>query len=315
VRGKDDFQIASRLREMEIDIAVDLMGLTGDCRNEILVHRPAPVQVNYLGFPGTMAMSEIDYLIADRTVIPEDERGCYAEKIVYLPDTYMASDSQRRIGERTFMRGEVGLPETGFVFASFNNSFKFTPEMFAVWMRLLSAVDGSVLWLSEPDAVAVRNLKREAEARGVNADRLVFAPYLASIDKHLARSSLADLFLDTLPCNAHTTASDALWVGVPVITARGTTFAGRVAASLLQAIGLDELISNSLFEYESLALKLARDADALARIKRKLMQNRETHPLFDTARFTRNLERAFTAMCERARRGAPPKTFAVESLS
>ncbi len=315
VRGKDDFQIASLLREMEIDIAVDLMGLTGDCRNEILLHRPAPVQVNYLGFPGTMAMSEIDYLIADRTVIPEDERGCYAEKIVYLPDTYMASDSQRRIGERTFTRGEVGLPETGFVFASFNNTFKFMPEIFTIWMRLLSGIDGSVLWLSEPDAVAVRNLKREAEARGVNADRLVFAPYLASIDEHLARSSLADLFLDTLPCNAHTTASDALWVGVPVITARGTTFAGRVAPSLLQAIDLDELISNSLFEYESLALRLARDPDALARIKRKLKQNRETHPLFDTARFTRNLERAFTAMCERARRGAPPESFAVENTS
>jgi predicted O-linked N-acetylglucosamine transferase (SPINDLY family) len=170
-----------------------------------------------------------------------------------------------------------------------------------------------VLWLSEPDAVAVRNLKREAEARGINADRLVFARYVASIDEHLARSSLADLFLDTLPCNAHTTASDALWVGLPVITARGTTFAGRVAASLLQTIGLDELIANSLAEYEALALKLARNADALARVKRKLKQNRETHPLFDTARFTRNLERAFMAMCERARRGASPESFAVES--
>jgi predicted O-linked N-acetylglucosamine transferase (SPINDLY family) len=312
-RGKDDFQIASRLREMKIDIAVDLMGLTGDCRDGILAHRPAPVQVNYLGFPGTTALPEMDYLIADRTVIPENERDCYTEKIVYLPDTYLPSDSQRRIGERIFRRAEEGLPEAGFVFASFNNSFKFTPEVFAVWMRLLSAVDGSVLWLSEPDAVAVRNLKREAEARGINADRLVFARYVASIDEHLARSSLADLFLDTLPCNAHTTASDALWVGLPVITARGTTFAGRVAASLLQTIGLDELIANSLAEYEALALKLARNADALARVKRKLKQNRETHPLFDTARFTRNLERAFMAMCERARRGASPESFAVES--
>jgi predicted O-linked N-acetylglucosamine transferase (SPINDLY family) len=289
------------------------MGLTGDCRDGILAHRPAPVQENYLGFPGTTALPEMDYLIADRTVIPENERDCYTEKIVYLPDTYLPSDSQRRIGERIFRRAEEGLPEAGFVFASFNNSFKFTPEVFAVWMRLLSAVDGSVLWLSEPDAVAVRNLKREAEARGINADRLVFARYVASIDEHLARSSLADLFLDTLPCNAHTTASDALWVGLPVITARGTTFAGRVAASLLQTIGLDELIANSLAEYEALALKLARNADALARVKRKLKQNRETHPLFDTARFTRNLERAFMAMCERARRGASPESFAVES--
>jgi predicted O-linked N-acetylglucosamine transferase (SPINDLY family) len=255
----------------------------------------------------------MDYLIADRTVIPENKRDCYTEKIVYLPDTYLPSDSQRRIGERIFRRAEEELPKTGFVFASFNNSIKFTPEMFAVWMRLLSAIDGSVLWLSEPDPVAVRNLKREAEARGINADRLVFARYVASLDEHLARSSLADLFLDTLPCNAHTTASDALWVGLPVITARGTTFAGRVAASLLQAIGLDELIANSLAEYEALALKLARNAAALARVKRRLKQNRETHPLFDTARFTRNLERAFMAMYERARRGASPDSFAVES--
>jgi len=315
VRGKDDFEIASLLRARDVDIAVDLMGLTGDCRDGILAHRPSPVQVNYLGFPGTMARSEIDYLIADRTVIPENECGCYTEKIVYLPDTYMASDSRRRIGERIFRRVEEGLPEAGFVFASFNNSFKFTPEIFTVWMRLLSAVDGSVLWLSEPDAVAVRNLKREAEARGINADRLVFAPYRASIDEHLARSSLADLFLDTLPCNAHTTASDALWVGLPVITARGTTFAGRVAASLLQAIGLEDLIADSLAGYETLALKLAHDADALARVKRKLKQNRDTHPLFDTVRFTRNLERAFAAMCERARRGASPESFAVESVA
>lgn len=315
VRGRTDFEVARLLREQQVDIAVDLMGLTGSSRQGILAYRPAPLQVNYLGFPGTMAVPHMDYIIADAIVIPLGERRHYTEKVVYLPDTYMASDARRRVSERQFRRAEEGLPETGVVFACFNNSYKFTPQIFDVWMRLLKAVDGSVLWLSEPNGPASRNLKSEAEARGVNAQRLVFAPFLENLDEHLARLRLADLFLDTLPCNAHTTASDALFMGVPVLTTPGSTFAGRVAASLLSAIGLEELIAESLFAYEARALQLARDATARAMVTAKLKANRERFPLFDTARFTRHLEAAFDGMRRRHRQGLPPESFAVASAS
>jgi predicted O-linked N-acetylglucosamine transferase (SPINDLY family) len=296
--GTSDSELARRLREMEIDIAVDLMGFTGECRPGILALRPAPIQVNYLGFPGTMGAPYMDWLIADRVAIPESERGHYSESIVYLADSFFPTDSKRRIANAP-TRHEAGLPETGFVFASFNNSYKFSPELFDIWMRLLSAIEGSVLWLSSVNPAAARNLKREAEARGVDADRLIFAPFLARSEDHLARLSLADLFLDTLPYNAHATAADALWAGVPLVTVAGSTFAGRVAASLLQAVGLTELITESLEAYETLALKLARDASALAVVKAKLAANRETHALFDTANFTRNLEAAYLTLWER----------------
>jgi predicted O-linked N-acetylglucosamine transferase (SPINDLY family) len=311
VRGRTDFEVASLLRGSQVDIAVDLMGLTGSSRHGILAFRPAPVQVNYLGFPGTMAAGHIDYIVADRIVIPPREQPHYTEKVVYLPDTYMASDAERRVSDREFNRADAGLPETGFVFACFNNSYKFTPEVFAVWMRLLKAVDGSVLWLSEPNDSASRNLKSEAEQRGISAERLVFAPFLESLDDHLARLKLADLFLDTLPCNAHATASDALFMGVPVVTIHGPTFAGRVAASLLSAIGLRDLITASLSAYEARALELARDPKALRALRAKLEANRTSFPLFDTARFTRHLEAAFAVMRERHRRGLPPESFAV----
>jgi predicted O-linked N-acetylglucosamine transferase (SPINDLY family) len=209
-------------------------------------------------------------------------------------------------------RADAGLPETGFVFCCFNNSYKFTPEMFDIWMRLLKTVDGSVLWLSEPNAAANSNLKREAEARGVPSDRLIFAPFLPTVDEHLARLRLADLFLDTLPYNAHTTASDALKTGVPVLTTPGATFAGRVAASLLHAVGLPELIAPSLDEYEALALKLARDPEALALLRAKLEKNRETSSLFDTVRYTRHLEAAFAVMHERLRQGTAPGPIVIE---
>jgi predicted O-linked N-acetylglucosamine transferase (SPINDLY family) len=287
------------------------MGLTGNSRQGILAFRPAPVQVNYLGFPGTMAAGHMDYIIADRIVIPSGEYRHYTEKVVYLPDTYLASDAKRRISERRFSRAEEGLPETGIVFACFNNSYKFTPRIFDVWMRLLKAMDGSVLWLSEPNGSANRNLKSEAEKRGVNAGRLVFAPFLQNVEEHLARLKLADLFLDTLPCNAHATASDALFMGVPALTTPGPTFAGRVAASLLSAIGLHELIAASLSAYEARALELARDAAGLRAIAVKLKVNRAGFPLFDTARFTRRLEAAFDGMRERHRRGLSPESFAV----
>ncbi len=305
VRSKSDLEIAGMVRQMEVDIAVDLKGFTESSRPGIFAHRAAPVQVNYLAHPGTMGAGYMDYILADRIVIPPEHQSSYAEKIVYLPDSYQANDAARAVAERDRSRAEAGLPDSGFVFASFNNSYKITPPVFDVWMRLLHANDGSVLWLLKDNETATANLKREAEARGVEPQRLIFAPRV-DVGAHLARQRLADLFLDTLPCTAHTTASDALWVGLPVLTVLGTSFAGRVAASLLNAIGLPELVTSSLAAYEAAALSLARDSTALSRLKAKLKDNRHTHALFDTARFTRNLEAAFEAMWNRSRRGEPP---------
>jgi predicted O-linked N-acetylglucosamine transferase (SPINDLY family) len=315
VERKTDLEIAEMIREKEIDIAIDLMGFTGASRPGILAHRPAPLQVNYLGFAGTLAAPFIDYIVADRVVIPEAQRQAYSEQVVYLPDTYLPHDSKQRIAAKKPTRAEAGLPETGFIFCSFNNTYKFTPEMFDIWMRLLRGVEASVLWLPEGNPAAMRNLKREAEARGVAAARLCFAPFLKAADEHLARLALADLFLDTLPFNAHTTAADALYAGLPVLTTAGGSFPGRVAASLLNAAGLPELVTESLDAYETLAVKLAREPTALAVIKARLAANRATHALFDTARFTRNLEAAFTRMWERQQGGEPPASFAVDSAS
>jgi len=258
VQDRSDAETATLLRNMEIDIAVDLKGFTDGSRPGILVWRPAPVQVNYLGHPGTMGADFIDYIIADRTVIPERHRAYYREKVVHLPDSYQCNDNKRSIAVAP-SRTEAGLPERGFVFASFNNSFKITPEVFAIWTRLLHAAPQSVLWLLDANGSALHNLRREAEARGIEATRLIFAP-LTTQREHLTRQRLADLFLDTLPCNAHTTASDALWAGLPLLTCLGSTFAGRVAASLLKAVELDELVTPALEAYESMALKLATDA-------------------------------------------------------
>ena len=310
VREKSDGEIARLLREMEIDIAVDLKGYTQDSRPGILAHRPAPVQVHYLGFPGTMGADYIDYIISDPTIVPPEHESFYTEKIALLPDTYQGNDAKRAIAEATPTRAEAGLPEHGFVFCCFNNNFKILPEMFAIWMRLLGAVEGSVLWLLEDNPAAARNLKHEAASRGIAPARLIFAPR-ASYEAHLARQPLADLFLDTLPYNAHTSASDALWVGLPIVTCLGTTFAGRVAASLLEAAGLPELVTDSLSAYEVVTLKLAREPSALSALKTRLGQNRSTHPLFDTARFTRNLEAAYATMWQRHTQGLPPAGFAV----
>ena len=282
------------------------MGFTGECRPGILASRPAPVQVNYLGFPGTMGAPHIDYILADRSVITEESRHHYVETVAYLPHSYLPNDATRAISRHTPTRAEAGLPETSFVFASFNNSYKFTPEIFDVWMRLLRDIGGSVLWLAEPNQAAERNLQREAQARGIAGERLVFAPFAARAEDHLARLTLADLFLDTLPYNAHATACDALWVGLPVLTCQGTTFAGRVGASLLNALGFPELIAKSLDEYETLALKYARSPAPLAALKDKLANNRNTRPLFDTARFTRGLESIFVKMWDRHQKGLAP---------
>ena len=306
VHKATDREAAALMREHEVDIAVDLMGYTGGCRTGIFAQRPAPIQVNYLGFPGTMGTSFIDYIIADRIVIPEQDLQYFDEKVVYLPDTFQPNDAIRRVAETSPIRTAEGLPENSFVFCSFNNSCKILPETFEIWTRLLKAVDGSVLWLPEYFPAEPGNLKREAAARGIDPARLVFAKLVATPEEYLARLPLADLFLDTLPYNAHTTASDALWMGVPVLTRVGTTFAGRVAASVLTAIGLPELITQSAAEYEATALRLARDPAELAAIRTKLSKNRADHPLFDTRRYCRNLEAAYVVMWNRYMRGEPP---------
>jgi predicted O-linked N-acetylglucosamine transferase (SPINDLY family) len=272
------------------------------------------VQVNYLGFPGTLGADYIDYLVADRQVIPNEEFPYYVEKVVHLPECYQANDARRIVAVRTPTREEAGLPPAGFVFCCFNNNYKITPVVFAVWMRLLHAVDGSVLWLFEDNAEAACNLRREAAARGVAPERLVFAPRIAT-DLHLARHRLADLFVDTVPYNAHTTASDALWAGLPLLTCTGATFPGRVAGSLLQAAGMPELITADLAAYEALALELAAKPQRLAALKAKLVQQRSTCSLFDTDRFRRHLEQAYLTMIERSRSGQPPCSFAVAPAS
>jgi protein O-GlcNAc transferase len=309
VRNKSDLETASLLRQMEVDIAVDLAGLTAGSRPGILALRPAPVQVNYLGFPGTMGAPWIDYILADQQVIPEHLKGAYSEKVVHLPDTFQANDGKRPRPQTAPPRAELGLPDDAFVFSSFSNSYKFTPAMFDVWMRLLGKVNGSVLWILASDPTADQNLRREAESRGIDPQRIVTAPPAPYLD-YLARYRRADLFLDTLPFNAGTTASDALWCGLPVVTCSVEAFASRMAGSLLQAAGLPELVTSSLDEYEALALRLTQDPAHLALIKAKLASG--SGPLFDTARFTRHIEAAFTTMHERARRGLRPESFAVE---
>lgn len=311
VRGKSDGEIARLLRDAEIDIAVDLMGPTQNARPGILAHRPAPVQVLYLGYTGSSGAPYIDYLLADRIVIPEAERALFREQIVYLPGSFMGADSSRAIAPTTPTRAEEGLPATGFVFCAFNNSYKISPLIFDVWMTLLNEVADSVLWLSGSNESAERHLRAAVQARGIAPERLVFARRVALNEEHLARHRLADLYLDTLPINAHSTANDALWAGLPVLTCRGGTFGSRVAASLLTAVGLPELITDNLDAYKALALKLARDPALLAALRDKLALDRDSSSLFDTARFTRQIEWAYTTMWERAQRGEPPSAISV----
>jgi predicted O-linked N-acetylglucosamine transferase (SPINDLY family) len=290
---------------MGIDIAIDLKGFTTDSRAGIFACRAAPVQVSYLGFPGTMGAGYMDYLIADHTLIPDSSRQHYVEKIVYLPNSYQVNDSRRPILDKVFTRHEAGLPERGFVFCCFNNNYKITPETFSGWMRILLRVEGSVLWLLEDNPEAALNLRKEAAKRGVDAQRLVFAQRMP-FASHLARHRLADLFLDTLPYNAHTTASDALWAGLPVLTRMGESFASRVAASLLHAVGLPELVTTTQERYETLAVGLSSQPQPLAQLKRRLEANRLTTPLFDTALFCRHIEAAYGAMYDRCQDGLPP---------
>jgi len=313
VRTKSDQEIAALLREREIDIAVDLVGFLENARTRVFACRAAPIQVNYIGFPGTLGADYFDYIIADPTVVPPEHVAFYSEKVAWLPDAYLPTDATRPVAELTPTRNELGLPERGFVFCAFNLSYKINPAMFDVWMRLLREVEGSVLWLREYNPVATRNLRAEAERRGVAPERLIFAPRAPLAADHLARQRQADLFLDTVPYNAHTTATEALWVGLPVLTWLGTSFAGRVAGSLNRAVGMPELVTTSLAEYEALALKIATDPALCTELKQKLARNRQTHPLFDTARFTRHIETAYATMWQAYQDGRPPAGFGVQS--
>jgi predicted O-linked N-acetylglucosamine transferase (SPINDLY family) len=310
MRGKSDLDIARFLRSMEVDIAVDLKGHTQGSRPEIFSHRFAPVQVSYLGYPGTSGAEFMDYILADAVVAPQEQQAFFSEKIVYLPATYQPNDPARPIADIAPTRGDFGLPAEGFVFCCFNNSWKITPALFDAWMRLLTSVKGSVLWLLQTGEGAQKNLTAAAAARGVDPARLVFAPRLPP-DRHLARHRLADLFLDTLPCNAHTTASDALWSGLPIVTCLGASFAGRVAASLLCAAGLPELVAPDLAEYEKLALDLARNPARLADLKNRLAAGRNSCPLFDVDSLCRSIEQAFERMHSLARSGKNAESFSL----
>ncbi|MFG1422365.1 O-linked N-acetylglucosamine transferase, SPINDLY family protein [Roseixanthobacter liquoris] len=303
-------EAARRIRADGIDILVDLKGYTFGCRTEILALRPAPVQVNFLGYPGTMGAPFMDYIVGDSFVTPLEAAPLYDEKIVQLPGTYQPNDSRRAIAAQVPARAACGLPERGFVFCCFNNTYKITPDIFAVWMRLLAAVPGSVLWLFEANDVARDNLHYEAGALGVDPGRIVFAPR-AEPAEHLARHRHADLVLDTLPYNAHTTASDALWAGVPLVTCAGESFASRVAGSLLHAVGLPELVTHTLAEYETLALALARDPQRLADLRARLAANRADADLFDATRYVRGLEAAYERMHALRCAGKAPQAISI----
>jgi predicted O-linked N-acetylglucosamine transferase (SPINDLY family) len=305
-----DLDAAKLIQHNEIDILVNLNGFFGYARQGIFSYKPAPIQVNYLGFPGTMGVKYMDYIIADKVVIPEESKIHYVEKLAYLPNSYQANDDVRKISDRKFSRAELGLPEDAFVFTCFNNNYKITPTTFDSWMRILSLVKGSVLWLLADNPVAKDNLIKEAFARGIDSCRLVFAERLP-ISEHLARHDLADLFLDTLPYNAHTTCSDALWAGLPVLTLMGHTFPGRVSSSLLSAIGLSELVTHTQGDYEALAIELATNPKKLTDLKLKLANNRLITPLFNTPLFTRNLEAAYIKMHEYCQAGLSPEHISI----
>ena len=313
LKGVTEAQAARELREQHIDIAVDLMGPTLNAKPEMFARRPCPVQVNYLGFPGTLGTDFHDYIIADAYVIPPGGEHHYAEKVVRLPDTFQCNDAKRSPATPTRSRAEAGLPDDAVVFCCFNASAKVTPTVFDAWMQVLRAVPHSVLWLFAQHPVLRANLQREALARGIDAQRLLFAPRAEYVE-HLGRLALADVFLDTLPFNAGTTASDALWAGLPVLTRSGEAFAARMAGSLLHAIGMPELVTSSPEAYVALAIRLGKEPEFLAATKAKLGANRFTRPLFNTDRFRRHIEAAYTAMWERTQRGEAPDHLTIAPI-
>ena len=312
IRALSHRDAAQRIHADKIDILVDLKGYTHHARPAISAYRPAPVQVNYLGFPATMGGDFIDYVIVDPVVVPESQQPFFSERLVHLPGSYQVNNRKREAPGAATSRQDWGLPEGRLVLCSFNNTYKISPAFFDIWMRLLRSVPGSVLWLLEANQLVKGNLRQEAEKRGVEAERLIFAPRVASAE-HLGRHRHADLFLDTLPCNAHTTASDALWAGLPVLTCRGDTFAGRVAASLLTAVGMGELIAQSVEEYERTALALAGDRQRLIALRKKLADNRDTSALFSPVKFTGNIEAAYARMWQTRLSGQKPAAFSIAS--
>jgi predicted O-linked N-acetylglucosamine transferase (SPINDLY family) len=305
VRGMSDLDIAKLSRELRVDIAVDLSGYTSDNRTGIFSYRAAPIQVNWLGYPGTIGANFMDYIVADKTIIPAQSEQFYTEKVVSLPDTYIVDDSKRLASSRVFTRAELGLPENVFVFCCFNNDYKFNPQVLDAWARILLQVKNSVVWISENNQSFKGNITAEFNQRGIDSSRVIFAQRQDLMADHLARYALADLFLDTCPYNAHTTALDSLKAGIPVLTLMGQSFASRVAASLLRAVGLPELIANTWEEYEALAIELAMSPQKLAQMKSRLADNRMTAPLFNTPLFTKNLETAYSKMYERYQADLP----------
>jgi predicted O-linked N-acetylglucosamine transferase (SPINDLY family) len=304
VRQKSDLEVAALARDLGIDIAVDLNGFTTYCRTRIFALRAAPIQINFVGYPGTMGAGFMDYLIADGVVVPREQQRHYAEKIAYLPGSFLPFDSNYAIADRTIAREELGLPSGGFVFCCFNNSYKILPDVFDRWMRILSRTENSVLWLQQANATVAGNLRKEASRRGIDGARLIFADRVASLNEHLSRLRAADLFLDTFPYNAHATSLDSLWAGVPLLTYPGESFASRVAASLMRTIGLPELIAGSPSQYEEKALELAADPVRLSQLRSKLALR--DAPLFDTDRYTKNLESLYEMIYERHHSGSPP---------
>lgn len=312
VREQSALEIAQLIRREEVDILVDLVGLTAGNRAQILAYRPAPLQVNFQGFP--MGAKLIDYTFSDVETAPDRLREIfYREKVVRLPDTWVATDTAQQISPAIPARSDEGLPAQGFVFCCFSTHYKMTPAVLDVWMRLLTAVEGSVLWLRHDNFSSRDNLRKAAEQRGIAADRLIFAPR-TGLAEHLARHRLADLFIDTFPYGAHTTATHALWAGLPLLTARGETFVSRVSASNVVAAGLPELVVDSLADYEALALALARDPTRLAALREELARRRPTAPLFDNERHRRHVEQAYVEMVARHRRGEPPVNFDVAPI-
>ncbi len=312
IQSLSDRDAAQLIAAEDIDVLVNLNGYFGALRMGVFAHRPAPIQVNYLGFPGSLGADTIDYILADAEVIPPGDAPFFAEKVVTLPGSYQINDGSRPL-PLPQTRAAHGLNENSFVFCHFNYAYKITPEMFALWLRLLKAVPDSVLWLLDSNALFAGNLRAEAARAGIDPARLVLAPRMDN-HAHVSRLALGDLFLDSLPYNAHTTASDALWAGLPLLTCRGSAFAGRVAASLLQAVGLPKLITNNLEEYEKLSLKLAMDRRLLTPYRDHLTRNRTSLPLFDTVRTTRHVEAAYEDMMARWADGAAPESFTVKSI-
>ena len=311
VNFKTDKEISELSRELKIDIAIDLMCFTTNSRTGIFSEKCAPIQINYLGYPGTSGANFIDYIIADKNLIPKENQKYYSENIIYLPNTYQVRDSTQKISNKIFTKDELGLPKNSFVFCCFNQNYKITPSVFDIWMRLIKKVEKSVLWLIKDNDVAVYNLKKEAEKRGVKSDRIIFAKHIP-VTEHLARHKIADLFVDTFPYTAHTTCSDALWSGLPVITRTGQSFASRVAGSLLNAVNLKELITKTEKEYEDLILKLAKNPNQLKEIKNKLKKNRLKEPLFNSKLYTKKIESAYKKVYERYNSDLPLKNIEIK---